>query len=394
MADLKLKPVSSLKSVKATVPFLAQVRNGKLPGDLESAVHHRSTSSQMFQEEPGTEILSAIGKYEPFRAELLKRWSQRSRQAIQQSIHHGGCSSRGAQLLRVLQACLPKMDGDQQKVWSQNCGRAVSRVLGWLAMVGEAQLGIVRSLGDEHTEPAEAGVRVFLLGTTGRRYVLDVEGEPLAVERLARFCKAADTMQAVMSKPCRTCEDWQRQWTSVRQSVPGIGAPGLGEGSEYVLPWTFRVLALARMRAAGISRLSGSAHFPAASLLDMFPDQNTWLQKLYADLRTSSARQIKQSQRSKRSQQSTPAARREFTAKALADHAGYEGPIELLAMDLCFAGDSGLRSFPPHYLRDHLKLATQLSQQYCAREGQTPHPAVFFQLVKDHLYKQASKPLG
>ena len=147
------------------------------------------------------------------------------------------------------------------------------------------------------------------------------------------------------------------------------------------------------MRAAGVNRLSGTKGLPAASLLDMFPDQNIWLQKFYADLRTSCARHSKQSQLSKqhrRSKHAQPAARREFTAQALAENAGYCGPIELLAMDLCLAGDCSLSSFPPHYLRDHLKLAIQLSQPYYTTNGLCPHPAVICQMLRDELAKPTS----
>ena len=196
--SLKRKPVPSLRTVKAIAPLLAKLRDDKMPGDLESAIQHQGVPRDMFQEEPGTEILSAIGKYEPFRAALLKAWTKHSHwatpscPAVKPSSCLAHAHSRGQKLLQVLQACLPDMDGDKQEVWSTNCGRGVARVLGWLAMMGEAQLGIIRSV--DHTK---AGIQVFKLGATGRKYILDMEGEPTAVERLAKICKAADTTQAV-----------------------------------------------------------------------------------------------------------------------------------------------------------------------------------------------------
>jgi hypothetical protein len=50
-----------------------------VPGDLESAIAHRSKSAAMFKAEPALEVLSVQGKYGPWKDKLLAAWLRSGR---------------------------------------------------------------------------------------------------------------------------------------------------------------------------------------------------------------------------------------------------------------------------------------------------------------------------
>lgn len=95
--DLKEERGLCLRRLLERLPVCIALRAGHLPGDLESAVRHQTTSRRSFNEEPALEVLSALGKYEPFRASLQKAW---------QSHCSKSCSSA------VLQSCSPSSESN------------------------------------------------------------------------------------------------------------------------------------------------------------------------------------------------------------------------------------------------------------------------------------------
>lgn len=386
------------RTVKATVPWILKVRNNGLPGDLQNAVEHYAAdrSGNMFLEEPACEILSVVGKYGPFRDALLQCWRKPAVQAVpavQPSVEQ-----RAARLLHVLRDTLYMMDGDAQLVWTLNCGRSVSRVLGWLAMLGPSRLHVIRHV--PRGGRLKTRCKVYRLGAAGTPYIIDTAKEQAALDCLRRTCLAADAMTKVMRQPITTCKGWSDQWAAVTQArnlnskcwfsclavqlclcesacafasltirlqaLEPIKAPGMSTSSGYVLPWTFRTMALCRMRTAGIKRLAGTDAWPARRLFKLFPDQNHWLKKLYTDMKASTRKTT-------------------FSSQDLADHLCYDGPIELLAMDLCFAGDRGLLDFPLHFLRDNIDAAVSVAKEHLDRHHQHPHPVILCGLIQEML---------
>ena len=109
------------------------MRDGKLPADLLSAIQHQKTSHAMYTSEPGLEMISLQGKYDPFRTALFGAW-QSSCSAVKKK---GAASleQRAEVMLNILEKTLDQLSEVPMQEWHDNCGRNVSHVLGWLPLL-------------------------------------------------------------------------------------------------------------------------------------------------------------------------------------------------------------------------------------------------------------------
>ena len=116
-------------------------------------------------------------------------------------------------------------------------------------------------------------------------------------------------------------------------------------------------MAIARMRHSGIQSLKGAGDISPTQLARMFPDQSDWIPRIWNHLRkmqlaSSPAGQQFSSKKRKAGQlASNPAgtpARKQMktTVHSIVELLNYSGPLELLAMECCFAGDAALLKCP------------------------------------------------
>ena len=222
----------SLKSVLQYLPIVAQHYRDRLPGDLEVGAQHQKLSAGMYKWEPGLELISVQGKYGPFRNKLLKAWLQHttvaSRRAIQHFSHpaiqpsHSKRAAgkalmspldRGRRMFPIVKAALEKMDYDTEGVWSDNCGRGVGRVLGWLPLM--SRLSMI-------AHGRKPGKQLLHLGASSLEYHMLPAGEAAAHKKLALMAEAGDELRkslAQLPDTAEKCVDSFKEFENVQASA-------------------------------------------------------------------------------------------------------------------------------------------------------------------------------
>ena len=197
------------------------------------------------------------------------------------------------------------------------------------------------------------------LGINGARYSLTGRMSRVKVsDTLVRLAGACDDLWDILSQPPRTCTEWlsmYRKYCAILtyHRVPRMGLAGT---SAYLLPWTFRVQCITRMRAHGIASLSlAPGNVTVATFSSMFPDQNHWIRAV-ARL--------------------APAGQQ--TIDAVIQLLGYTGPLELLTMFLCLCQDKSLRNTSIADLSQSQQddRVLQITLEHWRAYGFMPHPAV------------------
>ena len=172
-------------------------------------------------------------------------------------------------------------DADQAP-WIQNCGRNVSKVLGWLPLLD--RLGAIKHR-ERISVQKRKGLKELTFGALHGLYVWLPDGPAPVLAALALLCEAGDILQEALRCPPRTCSQWLEKYDAAVELLFPLGAPGLTKGATYVLPWTFRSMAVARMEAAKITRLAGAESVTLDELGRMFPDQKGLLPAMAAHMR-------------------------------------------------------------------------------------------------------------
>lgn len=377
VSELKKLRKISLLALRRRFSACCQLRGGFLPADLASAVQHETQSAAMYAAESCLWVLSIQGKYEPWRKALLEHWSQisvakrwtaltpskvgppRMLTAQQAQSQH---QSRAEKVFGVLEAAAFQMHLDPQQAWSVNCGRSVGKVLGWLPLL--SRIGAIRHK-EKVSRHKRRGLKTLALGVNSMLYVWLPDGLPVVLGNLALLCQAGDLLQWHLRHPLRTCQQWLQSFKLAESQLHELGAPGLTKTSDYVLPWTFRSMALAKMRKAKVLRLTAVDGVTATQLGQMFPDQSEWLPKLVSHLRHCQWRAKNKGS--------------VISVMDLLKHMSYKGPVELFSMDLCLCGDADLACYTSEYLKANLNAILEVSRQYHQETGLWPHQAVAVQ---------------
>lgn len=310
-----------------------------VPGDLESAIAHRSWSAAMFKAEPAFEVLSVLGKYGPWKDKLLAAWLRSGRPRKGEL----PLERRAAIISGVLRSACQDMSGEHLADWVQNCGRSVTHHSGFLPML--VRLRLIR--------PSLRGELV--LGVNGARYAFNGKESSVQVsESLGCLAGACDDLQDILAEPPRTGAQWLSMYKQycaalTRHQVPRMGLTGV---ARYLLPWTFRVMCISRMRTQGIGSLTACG-MTLTTFSSMFPDQGQWI---------------------KRARALTPPKKR--TVEGLIQILGYTGPVELLTMYLCLCQDQALRKISVADLECTAGKVSQFIRQFRRVHKMTPHPAV------------------
>ena len=195
----------SLKSVLEYLPHVAAHYSKRLPGDLEAGIRHQKLSSVMYRWEPGLELISIQGKYDSFRTKLLKAWHHQVPKACRGRGPPAYLSylDRGKRMFPILEAAVQDMHVDQEGVWSENCGRGVGRVLGWLPLL--SRLNALK-----HGKPGPKGSHkgALHLGANSEVYTWLPEGAAAVHAKLALMAEAGDALQASLASLPATADKW------------------------------------------------------------------------------------------------------------------------------------------------------------------------------------------
>lgn len=223
------KKLPSLLRVRHMTPLVRKLRAGRMPGDMEASIRHTSISANMFKHEPGTEMLSILGKYEPWKDALWEGWRQLQGKTKARATTEGFAAvqqcrraavpvaERAEMLFTLLEFATLKMDGIPQTEWNLNCGRKVCRVLGWLPLLSD--LGAVKHWPGG--QPPK-GKRVLQLGTDLKEYQWLPKGRAPVVKMLERYAMGGDCLADVMTEPPRTCALWLEKFTVLREDPPQL----------------------------------------------------------------------------------------------------------------------------------------------------------------------------
>ena len=174
LKDVVRKRLATLRRVSSRLPVLAKLRAGKLPADLLSAIRHQMSSQPMFAAEPGLELISLQGKYDPFRQALYEAWTkvtgggsavrrsaaqQFSNSAVQESdVAVQDYDGRAEVMLDVLEETVARVHLVPMQEWHDNCGRGVSHVLGYLPLL--ARLNLIQVQHQKTAPPLDGGQEV------------------------------------------------------------------------------------------------------------------------------------------------------------------------------------------------------------------------------------------
>lgn len=358
--------------LKARLPMCVAQRSGHLPGDLENAVFHQTASRLMFEAEPGLEVLSVQGKYGPWRDALLQAWqsSNGSRQAVSRSCRAVKLSKlsshqRALNILPIIQKAALQMHNSDQEAWIRNCGRNVSKVLGWLPLLD--RIGAIKHR-DLVPKVHRAGLKQLTFGALQGDYLWLPNGTAPVLAAVALLCEAGDILRKVLHPPPRTCSGWLQKYKDAVAALTPLGAPGLTKTATYVMPWTFRSMAVARMETAKISRLAGVNSVTLTDLGQMFPDQKFLLPSLAEHFRY-----VRYT--------SGDGAQRSVPLAEVLSFMDYKAPVQFFTMDLCNAADKGFAVYSADYIQQVQTEMGEVSAAYYAEHGIWPHTAVALDLV-------------
>jgi hypothetical protein len=334
------------------------------PADIESAVQERVLSRDMFLQEPTLELLSIQGKYGPWRVAMRQQWATMPRRGP------ASCKSgRTEYVYDLLAATVKAVSGLDMTDWVANCGRKVSYCSGYLPLLD--RLGCVEKV------EGSRGQHCVKLGRLLTPYRWRAQNRANILLNLERMVAAADKLAAALTKPPRTCQQWIRVYTDVADCLDVIGAPGLTKSCSYTLPWTFRSMAIARMRACGIKRLSGVQDVSLAEFATGFPDQRGWLDRISDHHRNQHYNSLRQGSRGPGVKGSKgPPSYSALTVPGLFELTGFSGPAEQASMNFCLLSDGSLDPYPAAHFREHKLALVRQAEAYRKKHSMWPHLAV------------------
>ena len=123
-----------------------------VPGDVVAACQSLNTCQDMFNSEPGLQLCSFLGKYQPWMDHLFATWQSlpkppprlRAAQRASTKRSDPDLLGRATFIAEVLRGALQRCSGDPMQIWSDNCGKRVSRHIGYLALM--QSWGLLQSL--------------------------------------------------------------------------------------------------------------------------------------------------------------------------------------------------------------------------------------------------------
>ena len=204
----------SLCSMLKILPSVIAHYKSKVPGDLESGTRHQKESAAMYAWEPGLEIISVQGKYDTFRRKLLSAWTD-LKDVSRSSAVQLSFEDRGKRMLPILERATHAMDWDVEGVWSQNCGRGVGRVLGWLPLLSRTgAIAHIKQTGKEKAAQLSSSAakrpKALHLGANSEQHTWLPYGDGLVQGNPALLAHAGDIMSQSLKTGPATGAQWMQ----------------------------------------------------------------------------------------------------------------------------------------------------------------------------------------
>ena len=204
-----------------------------------------------------------------------------------------------------------------------------------------------------------ASSKLLTLGEGGKMY--EFLEDAATIELMQGVAAAADIMKRALDPPPRTLEEWASKLDAVTSGLSrlcealGVSKiPRLNHRGGYSLSWTFRSMALIRMKSGHCGApwtLALKGGESLGLLHKCFPDQNNWVQRLLP--------------------------KQDRTLKGLLKQLDFEGePLEYLTMWQCLLMDSELRHLNVEWIAAHRSKLKAAAAQFRAVHRFWPHPAI------------------
>lgn len=313
---------------KAVIPLYIGGSSRKLPADLESLKKHALVSRAMFEAEPALLTISILGKYGPFRDELLASYNKYMKK--------NGTLKNDQQVYDVIAEAVRRMPDHRLEVWRLNCGRSTSKTHGFLRVL--AQIRVIKKVKRATAD----GLR---LGASNALYVLDAKHKRAALENLKKARAAGAVLLDILHRAPKSAIDWLRLQSEALPALKKTGCPGLTSGG-YNTAWSMRCALVAGHAIKKIRRMDVSG-LSLRNFARMFPDQAAavWRVGRSLDVRT---------------------------VATLIKKLEYRGPPQFLSMDLCNIG--ALEKFDADTIKKNFIALTNIMQEYRHERGMWPVP--------------------
>lgn len=298
-----------------------------LPGDVTAMMKYKNLLADAFERCPGLFVALLRGKEGPWYAAVLVAWGRYcKRSAVPKS---SDVPAEG--LAFILQSAAREMTFACRDRWTENVGRNVSHHSGWIALL--LQKGLLRK--------AQSARKLDLVKVSGGIYKI----APVTAAVLSNMQKmsAAGKVLLEMKVPRTACE-WRARVTQAAKD-----APRSETRNRYIWPWLVRLALIISMRAAGVKRLQVPKDLRVRDLHGLFPDQKQHLKRFGPS---------------------------ETPFKEFAKKIGYDGPLELLTMHLCFYCSCTMAGYCPEEVHKNRRLLVRNREQYESEHGLAPHCAV------------------
>ena len=334
----------------------------EVPGDVEYLRAHAISSQKFFAMEPALEILDVQAKYGPFRDALMhcfqtsKLESEVPKSKVYQKLQEQHGLPRLCRALRLhftLLEAMREVEGSDFSSWVTNCGRNVSHHSGLVPMLMRLKMIQIAAAGDRKC--------FHLSSVTGRRYVVQQDSRFAVLAKLCQVIKLADTLRETLYsvQGPRSCTAWCKTFHALRDAVHDHPCPGMMDTTSYLPLWTLRALMLRRMYSQSISRLRAD-HCSWQEFTGTFPDQKKMMTRIVAAKTVRAGGGLSCSQALKAST--------------------YKGPVELMAMFLCFCG--AVEQVSTDFLLEHRTELKRARKEYKKTQGQNPVLMVLVDSIK------------
>ena len=355
----------------------------EVPGDAQHLRQHAHSMEAIIEQEPAMEILDCQSKYGPFRTAQVDvfrtspPWSKvqksnawvkklqegygpvrQSRLLDLQQRYGEDVVVRAHGLLGVLRRTSEAIEGTDLTCWVTNCGRNVAHHSGFIPML--IRFKVLRKV------PKSSVSSLSLGSITGRRYKLRTDNLLEALSKLCKLIVLADAIKRSKVRGPRSCSAWIKAFRNLSDIVQKNPCPGMNDVTSYLPLWTMRAILLRRMYAAGTPRLQlDNSSF--SDFASTFPDQNKMLEKIV---------EIKPS----------------MTCKAAMKMSGYTGPLELMAMYLCFL--KGVDRTSTVFFCKNMGLLMKTRADYKLSNLQNPVLRELVKIVRQDLRRGSGPRLG
>lgn len=346
---LKLKLPTKLTSAERRFQVLASLYKGKLPGDIEDAIHRaQSKKHATINKVPFLDAVSMLLKYPPIKDAFERQVGLRQKYVEWSEVEGRGATSPAVLrwFYEVLVSTAKASSDLNTNVFNRNVGVGVQRHSGPVPFFKQIGILVAGARGPDPGRMSKVSMGTQILNTVPWSKAME--------NKLRKFVEIANIM-GTMGAP-KTFEDWIDEVERATKQMPQSQTLG------YKWLWLMRSKLICNMRAAQIKglRLSSVRRILSSTFEKGFPDQKRWLWKVgrFGASRNKAA-----------------------TMGEVFDRLGYSDSPELLTMHLCLIGARAVQQVPADKLKAQRKRLGQKLQSLRKSWKIWPHPATLVREV-------------